>query len=75
VLFVTAAELLMSLIAAKREDRLDRKLKSYDRYDIVLIDLCVVTDCVELAPMMPMDRAQASNRLHITSTIAAPSVR
>ena len=38
VLFVTAAELLMSLIAAKREDRLDRKLKSYDRYNIVLID-------------------------------------
>jgi DNA replication protein DnaC len=37
-LFVTAAELLMSLIAAKREDRLDRKLKSYDRYDLMLID-------------------------------------
>jgi DNA replication protein DnaC len=38
VLFITAAELLMSLIAAKREDRLERKLKSYDRYDIVLVD-------------------------------------
>jgi DNA replication protein DnaC len=38
VLFITAAELLMNLIAAKREDKLDRKLKSYDRYDIVLID-------------------------------------
>jgi DNA replication protein DnaC len=37
-LFVTAAELLMSLIAAKREDRLDRKLRSYERYDIVLVD-------------------------------------
>jgi DNA replication protein DnaC len=37
-IFVTAAELLMSLIAAKREGRLDRKLRSYERYDIVLID-------------------------------------
>jgi hypothetical protein len=35
-LFVAAAELLMSLIAAKREDRLDGKPKSYDRYDVVL---------------------------------------
>jgi DNA replication protein DnaC len=38
VQFTTAAELLMSLIAAKREDRLDRKLRSYDRYDVLLID-------------------------------------
>ncbi|MBC5801879.1 MAG: ATP-binding protein [Candidatus Eremiobacteraeota bacterium] len=37
-LFVTAAELLMSLIAAKREERLDRKLRSYECYDLVLID-------------------------------------
>ena len=37
-IFVTAAELLMSLIAAKREGRLDRKLRSYERYDIVLVD-------------------------------------
>jgi len=37
-LFVTAAELLMSLIAAKRDNLLDRKLRSLDRYDIVLID-------------------------------------
>jgi len=37
-IFVTAAELLMSLIGAKREARLDRKLRSYDRYDLILID-------------------------------------
>ena len=28
----------MSLIAGKREGRLDRKLRSYERYDIVLVD-------------------------------------
>jgi DNA replication protein DnaC len=37
-LFVTAAELLMSLIAAKRDNLLDRKLRSLNRYDIILID-------------------------------------
>lgn len=38
VLFSTAAELLMSLIAAKREDRLRQRLATIDRYDILLID-------------------------------------
>ena len=38
VLFSTAAELLMSLIAAKREDRLRKRLASLDRYDLLLID-------------------------------------
>jgi DNA replication protein DnaC len=38
VLFSTAAELLMSLIAAKREERLRQRLASLDRYDILLID-------------------------------------
>jgi DNA replication protein DnaC len=38
VLFVTAAELLMSLIAAKHESQLDRKLRAYERYDLLLID-------------------------------------
>lgn len=38
VLFSTAAELLMSLIAAKREDRLRKRLATLDRYDILLID-------------------------------------
>jgi DNA replication protein DnaC len=38
VLFTTAAELLMSLIAAKREDRLKQKLAAIDRYAFVAID-------------------------------------
>ncbi|MHB8148215.1 MAG: IS21-like element helper ATPase IstB [Vulcanimicrobiaceae bacterium] len=38
VLFSTAAELLMALIAAKREDRLRQRLATIDRYDFVLID-------------------------------------
>jgi DNA replication protein DnaC len=38
VLFTTAAELLMSLIAAKREDRLKPRLASLDRYDFIMID-------------------------------------
>ncbi len=38
VLFVTAAELLMGLIAAKHEALLDRKLRSLERYDLLLID-------------------------------------
>jgi DNA replication protein DnaC len=38
VLFVTAAELCMTLIAAKREDRLKQRLASYERYHLVLID-------------------------------------
>lgn len=38
VLFVTAAELLMSLIAAKNEGQLERKLRSYERYHLLLID-------------------------------------
>jgi len=38
VLFTTAAELLMSLIAAKREDRLRQRLATLDRYDLLLID-------------------------------------
>jgi DNA replication protein DnaC len=38
VLFSTAAELLMSLITAKREDRLRQRLTAIDRYDILLID-------------------------------------
>jgi hypothetical protein len=39
----------MSLIAAKRDNLLDRKLRSLNRYDILLIDLCVVTGYVEFA--------------------------
>ncbi|MHB8355139.1 MAG: ATP-binding protein [Vulcanimicrobiaceae bacterium] len=31
VIFVTAAELLMGLIAAKHDGQLERKLRSYDR--------------------------------------------
>lgn len=38
VLFTTAAELLMSLIAAKREDRLKQRLTSLERYEFVIID-------------------------------------
>lgn len=38
VIFLTAAELLMALIAAKRETQLDRKLRAYERYDLMLID-------------------------------------
>jgi len=38
VLFSTAAELLMSLIAAKSESRLRQRLVAIDRYDLILID-------------------------------------
>jgi DNA replication protein DnaC len=38
VLFSTAAELLMSLIKAKREDRLRQRLETIDRYDFLLVD-------------------------------------
>lgn len=38
VLFVTAAELLMGLIAAKHEGQLDRKLRAYERFDLLLVD-------------------------------------
>ena len=38
VLFSTAAELLMSLIAAKQEDRLKQRLLAIDRFDLLLID-------------------------------------
>jgi len=38
VLFTTAAELLMSLITAKREDRLKQRLAAIDRYAFVIID-------------------------------------
>lgn len=38
VLFTTAAELCMTLIAAKREDRLKQRLASYGRYNLLLID-------------------------------------
>jgi DNA replication protein DnaC len=38
VLFATAAELLMSLIAAKRDDRLDLRLKAIERYHFLIID-------------------------------------
>lgn len=38
VLFATAAELLMSLIAAKRDDRLRQRLAALDRYDLLLLD-------------------------------------
>ncbi len=38
VFFTTAAELCMTLITAKREDRLKQRLSSFDRYHFVLID-------------------------------------
>ncbi len=38
VLFTTAAELLMSLIAAKREERLKQRLAAIDRVDFLIID-------------------------------------
>jgi DNA replication protein DnaC len=38
VLFTTAAELLMSLIAAKREDRLKQRIVSLERYQFLIID-------------------------------------
>lgn len=38
VLFTTAAELCMTLIAAKREERLKQRLTSYERYHLLLID-------------------------------------
>jgi len=38
VLFTTAAELCMTLIAAKREERLKQRLSSYDRFHLILID-------------------------------------
>lgn len=37
-LFTTAAELLMSLIAAKRDDRLKQRLASLERYDLLIVD-------------------------------------
>jgi DNA replication protein DnaC len=37
-LFVTAAELLMGLIAAKHDGHLERKLRAYERIDLLLID-------------------------------------
>jgi len=42
VFFTTAAEMCMTLIAAKREDRLKQRLANYERYQLILIDLCVV---------------------------------
>jgi DNA replication protein DnaC len=38
VLFTTAAELLMSLIAAKRDERLKQRLTSLERYQFIIID-------------------------------------
>lgn len=38
VLFVTASELLMSLISAKREDRLKQRLIAFERYHFLIID-------------------------------------
>ena len=38
VLFTTAAEMCMTLIAAKREDRLKTRLSYYERYQLLLID-------------------------------------
>ena len=38
VLFTTAAELLMSLIASKRNDRLDVRRKAIERYHFLIID-------------------------------------
>jgi len=38
VLFTTAAELCMNLIAAKRADRLKARIASYERYQLLLID-------------------------------------
>src|SRR5450755_2113076 len=38
VLFTTAAELCMNLIAAKREDRLKQRIASYERYQLLQID-------------------------------------
>jgi DNA replication protein DnaC len=38
VLFTTAAELLMSLITAKREDRLKQRLCALERYNFLIID-------------------------------------
>jgi DNA replication protein DnaC len=38
VLFTTAAELCMTLIAAKREERLKQRLASYERYHLILVD-------------------------------------
>jgi DNA replication protein DnaC len=38
VLFTTAAELCMNLIAAKREDRLKQRIASYERYHLLAID-------------------------------------
>jgi DNA replication protein DnaC len=38
VFFATAAELLMSLIAAKREDRLKQRLAAIDRYAFIIIE-------------------------------------
>ena len=38
VLFTTAADLCMNLIAAKREDRLKQRLTSFERYHLICID-------------------------------------
>ncbi len=38
VLFTTASDLLMSLIAAKRADRLKQRLETIDRYQLLIID-------------------------------------
>jgi hypothetical protein len=39
----------MNLITAKREDRLKQRLANYERYHLLLIDLCVATGYVELS--------------------------
>jgi len=38
VLFTTAAEMCMTLIAAKREDRLKARLSYYERFQLLLVD-------------------------------------
>jgi DNA helicase TIP49 (TBP-interacting protein) len=73
VRFTTAAELLMQLIEAKKSGTLQRTFRSFDRIDLLLIDLCVVTGYVELVRPKPAAKGLAPVRLHITSTIAAYS--
>jgi DNA replication protein DnaC len=59
VLFTTAAELLMSLMMAKREDRLKQRLTALDRYDLLIID--------ELG-YIPFEREATDLLFHVVSS-------
>jgi DNA replication protein DnaC len=74
-LFTTAAELLMSLIAAKREDRLKQRLTSLERYEFVIIDelgyLPFEREATDLLFQVVSNRYERGS-IGITSNLAFP---